>query len=416
MHLLFVSSMLPEDHPRSGFEIANRAIADEYLRQGVRLSFAGFRRPGGRMPRPGEITLGELDPENAMAGVRRKAGWLARAAVLGLPVSAAKLATMDGEALAERLDAAGPVDGYILNSIQMPAAYPFLTQAKPCVFIAHNVEHRSAAENAANATSAFRRFLYRREATLLRDAELRVCREARIVHTLSADDIAGLGLAGHPAAFSLPLSVGRPPVPDDGLRTHDIGLIGTWSWAPNRAGLDWFLEEVVPLVSRKVTIAIAGAFEGRTPNAPANVRFLGRVPDAQGFVRASRVVALASRGGTGVQLKTIEALEEGMPAVATRSAMRGIERVPENVTVADEASAFAAALADTVSGVCDGRIGRANGMAFALSQRRGLSAAIEGAIADLDAILGGRPPRAGDRAPQALRARPAFATTAAVGS
>ena len=46
MHLLFLSSLLPDGRPSTGFEIANHAIAQSYRRQGVRLSFAGFRRPG----------------------------------------------------------------------------------------------------------------------------------------------------------------------------------------------------------------------------------------------------------------------------------------------------------------------------------------------------------------------------------
>ncbi|WP_244639371.1 glycosyltransferase family 4 protein [Aureimonas endophytica] len=400
MHLLFISSMLPEDEPRSGFDIATRAIAEEYRRQGVRLSFAGFRRPGSGTPRPGEVALGELAPENSGATRRQKAAWLLRALHLGLPVSAAKLALLGRDALEARLAEAGPVDAYVLNSIQMPAAYPFLAATKPSVFVAHNVEHRSAAENALHAGSRFTAALYRREAALLHAAEERACRDARIIHTLSAEDLPGLGLVGHPAAYTLPLTIGRPAIADDGVRRQDIGLIGTWSWAPNRIGLDWFLAEVVPLLPADIGIAVAGVFDGRPPKAPPNVRFLGRVPDAQRFVRASRVVALAAKGGTGVQLKTIEALEEGMPCVATRSALRGVESLPPNVAVADAAPDFARALLDMVAAARAGMAGRANGLAFALSQRHALSSAVERTIADLEAILP-HPPRRGKPRPAA---------------
>ena len=140
----------------------------------------------------------------------------------------------------------------------------------------------------------------------------------------------------------LALSIGRDgATADDGKRQHDVGLIGTWSWAPNRVGLDWFLERVVPLLPADVTVAIAGRIDGPPQNMPANVSFVGRVPDAQDFVRGSRVVALATKGGTGVQLKTIETFEEGLPAVATPAALRGIDAVPDNVRVADDPQAFA---------------------------------------------------------------------------
>ena len=387
MHLLFISSLLPAEAPASGFEIANGAIIEEYRRQGVRLSFAGFRRPDAAPPREGEIALGEIPIENAAVGRGKKAAWLGKALVHGLPVSAAKLAVLGAEALKARLAEAGPVDGYVINSIQMPTAYPFLMAAKPSIFIAHNVEHRSAAENAANARSRIGRLLYRREARLLQRAETAACQAAAVIHTLSQDDATALGLGTDARSHPLALSIGRALVPDDGRRTQDIGLIGTWSWAPNRAGLDWFLEEVVPLLSPGISIAIAGRFDGKPPAAPANVRFVGRVEDAQAFVRGSRVIALATKGGTGVQLKTIETFEEGMPAVATSAALRGVDRLPENVMVADDAAGFARALGDSISGERRGTVQRCSGFGFMLAQRQALSSGIRAGLAGLEAAL-----------------------------
>lgn len=384
MHLLFISSLLPEDSPESGFEIANDAIIQEYRRQGVRLSFAGFRRPGSRAPREGEISLGEMAIENAAVGGRQKLAWLAKAVSSGLPVSAAKLAVLSERALRARLAEAGPVDGYILNSIQMPTAYPFLVTAKPSVYVAHNVEHRSADENADNARSLATTLVYRREARLLKRAEARVCAGAAVIHTLSREDGALLGLGGDARCHPLALSIGRKTLPDDGRRTQDVGLVGTWSWAPNRVGLDWFVEEVVPLLPQDMGITIAGRFDGTPPKAPPNVTFLGRVDDAQAFVRASRVIALATRGGTGVQLKTIETFEEGIPAVATRPALRGVDALPETVRVADDAESFALALIETVADERRGATRRGSGLGFMVSQRHALAASLRKGLAALE--------------------------------
>ncbi|WP_343033917.1 glycosyltransferase family 4 protein [Aurantimonas aggregata] len=378
MHLLFVSSLLPTENPTTGFEIANQAIIAAYARQGVRLSFAGFRRRDAEGPadtRGDGICLGDIVLENAGAGRAQKALWLAGALARGLPVTAAKLAGLSRRALLVRLVEAGPVEGLILNSLQMPTAYPFLTQF-PAIFIAHNVEHRSAEENAANAGSRATHLLYRREAALLKRAEQRLCREAAVVHTLSVEDGAGLGLAGHPKCLPLALTVGRRQTADDGHRDHDIGLIGTWSWAPNRVGLDWFLGEVVPRLPPDLTVAIAGRLDGPPPLTPTNVAFLGRVDDAQRFVRGSRVLALATRGGTGVQLKTIEAFEEGMPAVATSQALRGVATLPKNADVADDPARFAALLAARVAAERQGADIRLDGSAFAASQRSELDCGI----------------------------------------
>lgn len=385
MHLLFLSSLLPDGLATTGFEIANAAIAAAYRRQGVRLTIAGFRREGARPAGDGEIDLGTIVLENAAASPRQKALWLAGALLSGRPVAAEKLARHTRKALRERLAEAGPVEGYVLNSVQMPIAYPFLSGDRPSIFIAHNVEHRSAEENARNAATPLARLLYRREAGILGRSEAQICREAAVIHTLSEDDRTGLGLAGDRRAVPLALSIGRPcEAADDGRRSHDVGLIGTWSWAPNRVGLDWFLDHVVPLLPDGLSVAIAGRIDGPPPAAPANVRFVGRVADAQDFVRSSRVLALATRGGTGVQLKTIETFEEGLPAVATPAALRGIDALPENVRVADEAAAFAAALVELVEKDKAGEPMRLDGSRFAAAQRAALDAGIGQGLALLE--------------------------------
>lgn len=378
MHLLFISSLLPDARSTTGFEIANRAIAEGLEDAGARLTLVGFRRPGAARPERAHVDLGELAIENGAAGRAQKIRWVLDAWRSGLPVGSAKLRGLGEAALRARLTEAGPFDAVVLSSVQMPIAYPFLSTLAPAIFVAHNVEHLSAAENARHARSAVARFLYRREAKLLQGAEARLCREAAVIHSLAAEDARNLGLADDPRSIPLSLTVGHGgPREDDGARAADVVMIGTWSWAPNRAGLDWFVESVAPLLPADVSVAIAGRFDGAPPAAPPQVSFHGRVPDAQAFVRSGRVVALATRGGTGVQLKTIETLEEGMPAVATPAALRGLGAVlPSNLRVASDPGAFAAALADLVRRERAGETLRLDGRAFAQRQaddlRRGL--------------------------------------------
>ena len=376
MHLLFLSSLLPEDEPSTGFEIANRALIEAYRRRGVRLTVAGFRRPGARAAGEGEIDLGERAIENAGATLALKLGWVALAFARGRPIASAKLAGLGAPSLLARLAEAGPADGIILNGLQIAAAYPFLASRHPSIFVAHNVEHASARQNAANAAKPHARLLYAREARLMERAERRLARQAAVVHAFTEADLAGLGLAGAAKGIALPLTVGRTAKPDDGVRTHDVGLIGTWSWAPNCVGLDWFLKAVVPHLPPDVTVAIAGRIDGAPPPVPPNVRFLGRVEHAQRFVASSRVLALSTKGGTGVQLKTLETCEEGMPAVATPEAVRGVCELPGNVAVEADPGAFADWLAGMVAAERAGKRLRLDGSAFARHRRVRLDAGI----------------------------------------
>ncbi|MFZ1680092.1 MAG: glycosyltransferase family 4 protein, partial [Rhizobiaceae bacterium] len=164
--------------------------------------------------------------------------------------------------------------------------------------------------------------------------------------TLADEDRAELGIAGDSRSLALPL-VTRPRVEAPRPRTIavDAGLIGTWTWQPNRIGLEWFLGEVVPRLPAGFTIRIAGAMPKDLAAPTPAIEFVGRVGDADDFLRQAAVVPLVSTAGSGVQLKTIEAFEAGYPVVATSRSLRGISFRPDNCVIADDPAEFAEELA-----------------------------------------------------------------------
>lgn len=385
MHLVFVSSLVPVAEPKSGYDIANRVIVDALRLAGHRVSVIGFLLPGAVAHRPQETrVLGTLEVTNARVGVGRKLGWLARAVRGGEPVSVAKMHAVSRRDIEVALAGLGPVDGLVLNSVQLPGAFHDLFARLPHVFVAHNVEARSAADNAANAVSMVNRLLFAREARVLAGLESRLCGAARHVFTLADADRAELGLApGHASTLPLVTSVKAPPAPEARTPRYDVGMIGSWTWAANRAGLDWFFARVVPRLPADISIAIAGGIGDPPANLPANVRLLGRVPDARAFVRSLRVVPLVSRTGTGVQLKTIETFEMGLPAVATANALRGIAGIPDNCLTADDPAVFATALAGLVERARAGEGLDRDGRDFHAAQMRGLLAALDAGLSKL---------------------------------
>ncbi|EKF20560.1 glycosyltransferase family 4 protein [Nitratireductor pacificus] len=346
MHLVFATSIVPDGAPASGYEIANAAILDAFARAGCRLTVMGFAWQGREDAVPaGSVVLGALDPRTETAGLRSRLGWLATAFLHGLTFSSAKMRQASPRQVAAALRALEPVDGVIFNSAQFAGAFRHVFAGKPNLYVAHNVEHVSAAQSAGAAKGLVARLLFRREARLLKRLERALCDEARFVYTLSDEDRQGLGVTCEQRSAVLPL-VARGAVTTRGARetVYDAALIGTWSWAPNRIGLDWFLEQVVPCLPVGFRVAVAGDAPAGLAEAHPNVVFSGRVADAVGFVRSGKVVPLISRAGTGVQLKTIETFELGLPSVATSSAVRGIAETPENCTVVDDPRAFAEAL------------------------------------------------------------------------
>jgi hypothetical protein len=256
-------------------------------------------------------------------------------------------------------------DACIVDHLQ---AWPWLggVPPVPTMLVNHNLESDNYARLARAANRGFQgnprtrfveRALMRREASRLWQLEQQALDRAAVLACLSSADsdrLAALArgagiepqarlvvLPGHPAAVhALPARDGRCST----LRR--VGLIGNWTWAPNRAGLLWLLRHVWPLLQGRCELVLAGSGLDRLA-LPPGVRSLGRLADVQGFYAAIDLIAVASLHGSGVQEKAIEAIGTGLPVVATAHALRGLDTgLPPQVHRADEPLAFARLCAD----------------------------------------------------------------------
>ena len=119
-----------------------------------------------------------------------------------------------------------------------------------------------------------------------------------------------------------------------------VKLFGNWGWAPNRDGLAWVLDEVVPRLdpAARIRFEVAGA---GTENwkARTDVTFLGRVPDVARFLADAWLVGLPVRNGVGAPVKFAESLVTGIPLLATTDAASG-EEEPPDVLVSDDPAAW----------------------------------------------------------------------------
>lgn len=390
MHLAFVTSLVVDGKPTTGFEVANQAIVTNLRAIGVRVSVVGFKQRRQILSDdPDLLVLKTLDVENDGAGMAQKISWLLKAILSGLPVGGSKLQVLSWPELRARLSDLGDLDGVIINSVQMPTAFPQLLDFAPFIYVAHNVEHQSARQNATTSQSLVKRWFYARDARLLQPIEEELCARARYVFCLSEDDRKTLALDDKRSGV-LPMifSDFSPETSDksqSGKLTRDVGLIGSWTWQPNLVGLQWFLREVVPHLEPGIKISVAGNIPTlATADYPA-IEFVGRVANAEQFVNQSRLLALVAQSGTGVQLKTIEAFQMGMPCVASLSSVRGIAKIPANCRVEEDPKKFAAALNTTVELVRSGEIGRLDGKEFGDAQLRGLRAALQQGVESLGA-------------------------------
>ncbi|KXA28781.1 glycosyltransferase family 4 protein [Escherichia coli] len=106
-------------------------------------------------------------------------------------------------------------------------------------------------------------------------------------------------------------------------------------------GLRWFFDNVYPLLPVEITIQVAGKGADWLADKYKNVKYKGFVEDAQEFLSKSKVIAIPSISGAGVQIKTLDAITIGRPIVASEFALRGLEDIPSYVYSSRQASEMA---------------------------------------------------------------------------
>jgi GT2 family glycosyltransferase len=190
------------------------------------------------------------------------------------------------------------------------------------------------------------------ETAAARDLEHRIAVEADHLVCLSHDEKTVLeAIPGH-----APVELLEPIVPDIRATARSFserrGMLFVPGWlagpdSPNADGLIWFVCEVMPKVRARipwVVLRVAGS------DPPANVlelespfvEFIGRVDDLSTAYGWARAVIAPIRYGAGVKLKVTEALQYGVPVVATTVAAEGLNtELRHCLLIADQPAAFA---------------------------------------------------------------------------
>jgi len=338
MRIVVATTFLPSART-SGADIATDNVVEALRVAGHQVTVLGYTAPSGKAQEPWERSVGPATGEWHCARPATRLRWVLAALACGRAVSSQKFRSP--AYLRVIRESSTACDAWLVDHHHLDWLAP--PTRLPTVAVAHNLEHRLIAEQADLLPLwSPRRCLLAREAKAIARAESACLDRSDIVWALAEADAAALSANGKRAVVlplpGLPPPIGPPPAP-----THDIGILGLWTWEPNRRGLLWFLEQVVPLLPSSVSIAIAGRGCDDLPTPP-QVRMLGFVDDACAFQRSSRILAIPSTAGSGIQIKSINAIALGIPTVATAFAMRSLDPLPHWVQIANTAEEMAACL------------------------------------------------------------------------
>lgn len=288
-------------------------------------------------------------PRLAAFGAARLAGVpgsFARGVSPELAREAARLAARPGRG---RVVADGPIAAAALRG---------LARRGPVIYNAHNFESGFRGEldgSAPRAAAALRRFergLLERaaETWMVSEADIaaarELCPQARLRCVPNVVDVSAIA-----------------PVTALAARQRAL-FVANFAYEPNRRGLDFLLEEVMPSVWEQLPearLTLVGAGLEDLPAGDPRVERTGFLADLSEAYAGARCALVPLLQGGGTPLKLVEALAYGLPVLATRRAAAGLDLSEGvNCLLADDAPQFAATLVRVLrSGAMEiGRRGR----------------------------------------------------------
>lgn len=166
--------------------------------------------------------------------------------------------------------------------------------------------------------------------------ELEACRRADQVHLMSEADRSFLSAALGEASEHLRVvpngvdTLRYRPGEDFAERRHLL-FVGSFPHLPNQDALEFFLQEIWPLLRERrprTELTVAGA---RPPewvlqlDSENGIRVVGEVDDLLPLYQSHRVLVVPLRAGSGTRLKILEALASGLPVVSTPIGAEGLD-------------------------------------------------------------------------------------------
>lgn len=135
------------------------------------------------------------------------------------------------------------------------------------------------------------------------------------------------------------------------LQAENIVHMGTMFWPPNSEGVEWFLSEIWPHIYRQRPQTEFDIIGARPPQSI--VRFAERHPgvnvwgyldDPSPRLREAAVMVVPLRVGSGIRVKILNAMAEGIPVVTTTIGGEGLHAIAgEHLLIADDPAGFARA-------------------------------------------------------------------------
>lgn len=238
-----------------------------------------------------------------------------------------------------------------VDSLDLSTYLPFFDDI-PVACGHHNVESRLLWRRAEAEDSQIVRTYLRYQARLQEQEERRWCDRVELNVTVSQEDRRFLeNLAPEARVRVVPNGVDTDYFTPGGRSREEIVFVGPASWFPNRDGMDYFFQEILPRLKQRtgdVSVTWVGSAHEETRKrleAEYGTRMPGYVEDIRPHVRRAACFIVPLRVGGGSRLKILDAWAMGKAVVSTRRGCEGLRAEDgKNILIRDDPAEFAEAV------------------------------------------------------------------------
>ena len=346
MKVLFLTTILPIT-PRSGGEIVSKLYIDNLMALGYSVDVLGYLRKGDTVEIPYNMHLAKKIVIESNTSKLFTLLNIAKSYIFNRCYSAQKYITKEYIKLIKLFLSQNDYQLVIIDHFQMGWVLKYLPSGSKIISISHNMESDLYEQlSRSYSRNSILHYIYKKEAKKMRLIEKQLMNSSLFVWMLTSDNRERYRqlLSNCEEKMKVvcipPSNISSDFYMAGEEKKWDIGILGTWTWKANNDGLKWFFEEVYPLLSTSISIRVAGLGADWLLNKYKNVLYVGFVEDANRFMNNSKVIAIPSIAGDGIQIKTIQAISLGQKIVATSFALRGIDNLPVYVSQADSPIEF----------------------------------------------------------------------------
>lgn len=127
------------------------------------------------------------------------------------------------------------------------------------------------------------------------------------------------------------------------VQSHFI-FLGAWNRSENLDGLQWFINEVYPLLNEELSFTILGygLNEQFKEQLPSSIKAAGFVDDLRAYLQGASALISPLFFGAGIKFKVLDAIANGCRIIGTDISFEGIDVSAKNLLItANKASEFA---------------------------------------------------------------------------